>query len=206
MSDDLPVQDERIDADCPCACHELGVADTCLSVCCALARKDKQIAASHELIMRLTEKMERATSALLSRDMRLGIAHEALRHALPRVGMPVDHDTRAKWREEMLAAMSALSQPREPTPSPASTTTVWYPGTDATAMDLCPEHAIRLPCPACLPAASARGAGDGPDRHLVGRNASTRSSTSRQSRAPRAPHGRGVTIDESRWAAPPSAS
>jgi hypothetical protein len=39
----LPVQDERIDADCPCACHELGVADTCLSVCCALARKDKEI-------------------------------------------------------------------------------------------------------------------------------------------------------------------
>jgi hypothetical protein len=112
MSDGLlPVQDERIDADCPCACHELGVADSCLSVCCALARKDKQIAASHELIMRLTEKMERATSALLAAKMRTGTAHEALRNALPRVGMPIDHDTRVLWREEILAAMSALAPP-----------------------------------------------------------------------------------------------
>jgi hypothetical protein len=44
MTDELlPTQDERIDADCPCACHELGVADSCLSVCCALARNKAEI-------------------------------------------------------------------------------------------------------------------------------------------------------------------
>ena len=39
-----------------------------------------------------------------------------------------------------ITRLRALSLPREPTPSHAS-------------LALCPEHAIRLPCPACLPAA-----------------------------------------------------
>ena len=59
-----------------------------------------------------------------------------------------------RWADALEAerAKRALSQPREPTPSPASPITT----ADAEraryalgAFPLCPEHAIRLPCPAC---------------------------------------------------------
>lgn len=59
MSELLPVQDERVDADCPCACHTLGVADTCLSVCCVLARNAKEIAALRVQLAEVQASYER---------------------------------------------------------------------------------------------------------------------------------------------------
>ena len=80
-----------------------------------------------------------------------------------------DEDTWDRF-EEVLDDFLALSPPREPTPSPADApchhpaSATWsdgrtccvkcgvdVPPPTGNALDLCPEHAIRLPCPACAP-------------------------------------------------------
>ena len=102
---------------------------------------------------------------------------EAARALLQPTTLVTWMDVCGDFADKCNALRAALSQPREPTPSP-----------DAPR---CPSTRSACPAQRAFPPPSARGAG-GRARSAPssGATPATRSSTSRQSRAPRAPHGR----------------
>jgi chromosome segregation ATPase len=102
----LPVQDERIDADCPCACHELGVADTCLSVCCALARKDKEITDLRREVEIALEAMNARHQDALRLKARLADTEDVLRVSQELVAS--NRDKRLALEARIVALTDAL--------------------------------------------------------------------------------------------------